>query len=140
MNRYLSYMVSIAHLKNGITSMVFIDNCKVTATQGRFGPVRDVYNTLNKFEVAVKEAELTKLSSLEASYEDYTAMLYDAEKMLDKSKVSMKKELETQLDGIYIYIYIYVYIYIYIYSYICTYMYICISICIYIYIYMYKNT
>jgi hypothetical protein len=42
---------------------------QVTATQGRFAPVRDVYNTLNKFEVAVKEAELSKLSSLETSYE-----------------------------------------------------------------------
>jgi hypothetical protein len=62
-------------------------------------------------------------------------MLYDAEKMLDKSKVSMKKELETQLDGYntqmadmkavsqielpfsnerYIYTYICIYIYIYV--------------------------
>lgn len=81
-----------------------IGQCKelkeqVSSTQSRFEPVREIYNTLSKFEVAVKEGELNKLQSLETAYDDYTTMLYDAEKMLDKSKVIMKKELETQLDG-----------------------------------------
>ena len=81
-----------------------IAHCKelkeqVTATHARFEPVREIYNTLIKFEVAVKEGELGKLATLDSSFEDYTTMLYDAEKMLDKSKVSMKKELELQLDG-----------------------------------------
>ena len=81
-----------------------IGHCKelkeqVLSTQARFEPLRDVYSTLVKFEVALKETETSKLSSLETSFDDYTAMLYDVEKMLDKSKVSMKKELEIQLDG-----------------------------------------
>ena len=72
---------------------------QVTATQQRFEPLREIYATLNKFEVAVKENELNKLISLDTAFDEYTTMLYDTEKMLDKSKVSMKKELETQLDS-----------------------------------------
>ena len=81
-----------------------ITQCKelkeqVESTRARFEPVREIYNTLVKFEVAVKESELSRLTSLESSFEEFTTMLYEAEKMLDKSKVTMKKELELQLDG-----------------------------------------
>ena len=69
------------------------------ATQARFEPVREIYNTLAKFEVAVKEEELVMLSTLDSSFEEFSEMLIDAEKMLDKSKVTMKRELEAQLDG-----------------------------------------
>eukprot|EP01042_Synura_sphagnicola_P000546 gene546-588_t len=65
----------------------------------RFEPVREVYNTLGKFEVAVKEEELQMLSTLDTAFKEFAEMLIDAEKLLDKSKVTMKRELEAQLDN-----------------------------------------
>lgn len=65
----------------------------------RFDPVREIYNTLMKFEVTVKDDELEKLAGIDVAYEDFTVMLYDADKMLDKSKVTMKRDLENQMDA-----------------------------------------
>ena len=66
--------------------------------KNRFDPVREVYETLTKFEVTVKDEELLKLSGLQEAFEDFVSMLQDADKMLEKSKGSMKRELESQMD------------------------------------------
>jgi len=71
---------------------------KLGDTKGRFDPVREIYKTLSKFEVAVHEDEITMLESLDQAYEDFTYMVSDSEKMLDKSKVTMKRDLESQQE------------------------------------------
>jgi dynein heavy chain len=67
--------------------------------QQRFEPLREIYATLAKFEVTVKEDELVRLGGLESAFEDYAIMISDAEKALDKAKVGMKRDLEIQMDG-----------------------------------------
>jgi len=68
--------------------------------QARFEPVKEMYNYLLKmFEATVKEDEQIKLAGLETAYDEFVSMLFDAEKMLDKCKISMKRELETQVDS-----------------------------------------
>jgi dynein heavy chain, axonemal len=67
--------------------------------QERFEPVREIYTTLEKFEVALKEEEMMMLMGLETVYDEFTVTLVDAEKLLDRSKVSMKRDLEVQMDA-----------------------------------------
>jgi dynein heavy chain len=70
------------------------------AIQARFEPVKEIYNyLLRMFEATVKEDEQVKLASLESAHEEFVGMLSDAEKMLDKYKVSMKRELESQVEN-----------------------------------------
>ncbi len=64
----------------------------------RFDPVREIYNTLMKFDVSVKEDELEMLSGVDDAFAEHKSMLFDAEKMLDKGKVTMKRDLEQQMD------------------------------------------
>ena len=65
----------------------------------RFDPVREVYDTLTKFEVVVKEEELGDLGNLETAFDDFTSMLFDCDRMLEKAKVGMKRDLESQVDA-----------------------------------------
>ena len=67
--------------------------------KNRFNPVREIYDTLTKFEVVVKDDELQMLGNLETAFDDFKQMLLDSDKMLDKSKVGMKKELESQMEA-----------------------------------------
>lgn len=67
--------------------------------EGRFDPVREVYNTLMKFEVSVKDEEVQMLSNLDLAFEEFSQFIYDSEKMLDKSKVTMRRDLEVQMDS-----------------------------------------
>ena len=71
----------------------------LAATEARFDSLREVYNTLSKFKVTVKDEEVLNLNNLDASFEEYAVFLTDAEKVLDKSKVTMKRELKIQMDG-----------------------------------------
>ena len=80
-----------------------IASCKdlkenTVAVQARFDPVREVYNTLMRFEVPVKDDEMQMLTSLETAFDDFTTMLFDSDKMLEKCKVTMKRDLDSQLD------------------------------------------
>ena len=65
----------------------------------RFDPVREVYNTLMKFDVNVKEDEIQMLTSLDDAFDGHKSMLFDAEKMLDKGKSTMKRDLESQVGA-----------------------------------------
>ncbi len=65
----------------------------------RFDPAREIYNTLVKFDVVVKDNELEMLSTLDEAFSNHQSMLFDAEKMLDRYKSTMKRELEQQLDA-----------------------------------------
>ena len=80
-----------------------IGTCKdlkenLSSVKNRFDPVREVYETLTKFEVTCKDEELIKLAGLDEAFEDFVSMLQDADKMLEKGKTSMKRELESQMD------------------------------------------
>jgi hypothetical protein len=61
--------------------------------------VREIYQYLLKFEVSVKEEELGMLQGLDADFDDFNGFIYDSEKMLEKSKGTMKRELEIQMDA-----------------------------------------
>ena len=67
--------------------------------QGRFDPMREVYDTLVKFEVVVNEGEAAQLASLDDQFDEFKQMLGTADRMLDKAKVVMKRELEGQVDA-----------------------------------------
>lgn len=65
--------------------------------QSKFDPVREIYNTLMKFEVVVKEEELTALLTLDSGFQEFIDFVHDVEKVLEKCKVSMKRDLEVQV-------------------------------------------
>jgi dynein heavy chain len=68
------------------------------AVQERFSPVHEVYNTLMKFDVPVAEAELVQLNGLAESFTEHKDMLNMAEKLLDKGKHHMKRDLEQKVE------------------------------------------
>lgn len=72
---------------------------QLASLQSRFAPIREIYETLDKFDIVIKEEELKMKNSLDDAFDDHAKMIGDAEKMLDKSKVSMKKDLEVQMES-----------------------------------------
>ena len=68
------------------------------ATQNRFAPLREQYLTLQKYDVAITEDELTMLASLDGVWADYVKMLSDAQVMLDSARDRFKKELLQSSD------------------------------------------
>ncbi|CAM9180031.1 unnamed protein product [Ectocarpus fasciculatus] len=72
---------------------------QLDVTKDRFEPVREIYTTLAKFEVTVKEEELEMLNGLDNAFEDHVSMLLDSERMLEKSKTGMKRDLEGQFES-----------------------------------------
>jgi hypothetical protein len=51
----------------------------LSLTEGRFDPLREIYNTLSKFEVTVKDDEVQMLNSLDTAFEDFATFLSDSE-------------------------------------------------------------
>ena len=66
-------------------------------TEARFEPLETQYRLLEKFEVAIKEAELAKLAGLRAEWSGYKTMLHDANFKLQKAKNDFKDELNASL-------------------------------------------
>ncbi len=64
----------------------------------RFHPLREMYEVLSKFDVAVPDEETNQLNGINDSFADHKSMLVAAEKSLEKSKVSMKRNLEEQIE------------------------------------------
>jgi hypothetical protein len=69
-----------------------ISTCKeskenMTGTKDRFDPVREIYNTLSKFEVSVKDEEVQMLTNLDTAFEEFAVFISESEKLLEKSKV-----------------------------------------------------
>lgn len=71
---------------------------QMASLQLKFTPIRDVYTTLSKFDVAIKDEERNMVNSLDEAFGEHVKMISDAEKLLDKSKINMKKELEAQME------------------------------------------
>ena len=62
-------------------------------TEARFEPLETQYRMLEKFEVAVKETELTKLASLRTEWQAYKATLHEHSGKLSKAKADFKDDL-----------------------------------------------
>jgi hypothetical protein len=60
--------------------------------------VREIYDTLTKFEVMIKDTELYDLNNLNNAFDDFTSMLYECDRALEKNKVTMKRDLDNQID------------------------------------------
>jgi hypothetical protein len=58
-----------------------------------------VYATLNKFEVVISEDEQAMLESLRPAGDAFKQMLHDVEAMLNRCKVNMKRDLETNISS-----------------------------------------
>lgn len=67
-------------------------------TQDRFDPVREIYNTLSKFEVSVKDEEVQMLTNIDAAFEEFTSFITDSEKLLEKSKVTYFKLIKYHIS------------------------------------------
>ncbi|GMH50243.1 hypothetical protein TrRE_jg3287 [Triparma retinervis] len=65
----------------------------------KFGPLEDMYSTLSRFEVQITDEEHLMLDNLEVEWQSFNGMLGDVEKMLEKSKVNMKRDLETSVES-----------------------------------------
>jgi dynein heavy chain len=71
----------------------------VGSIEVRFEPLEAMYHVLQKFDVAVTEEEVTMLATMRTAFDEYKDMLVAAEKMLARSKVNMKRDLENALDS-----------------------------------------
>jgi dynein heavy chain, axonemal len=64
------------------------------SVEARFEPLNLQYKLLEKFEVTIKEEELSRLSLLPAAWQNFTTTLVEAERKLNDAKKNMKKDLE----------------------------------------------
>ena len=65
----------------------------------KFSPLDAMYNTLAKFEVQITDEEHKLREELHGEWTAFNDMLVSVEKMLDKSKVNMKRDLETSVEA-----------------------------------------
>ncbi|GMI21327.1 hypothetical protein TeGR_g3290 [Tetraparma gracilis] len=65
----------------------------------KFAPLDAMYNTLTKFEVQITDEEHKFKDELPAEWTAFNQMLVDVEKMLEKSKVNMKRDLEMSVEA-----------------------------------------
>lgn len=65
----------------------------------QFEPLEEMYGALKKFEVQIPEAEMHMVNNLRTAFEEFKDMLSGSEKMLEKSKQNMKRDLESSLES-----------------------------------------
>jgi dynein heavy chain len=63
-----------------------------------FAPLEEMYTALKRFDVQVPESEQQMLNGLRGAFDDFKEMLSGSEKMLEKSKQNMKRDLESSLE------------------------------------------
>ena len=90
--------LNLDHLSESIKTL---KNLQKTSpeTEKRFSPLRTMYATLHKFEVQITDEERDMLDNLQTCWEAFQIMLTTCEKMLEKSKVNMKRDLETNVES-----------------------------------------
>ena len=69
------------------------------AIEERFLPLESTYELLAKFDVAVDEAELTRLATLRPTWEAFQAELDAGEEVIKTAKSSMKKETTEAINA-----------------------------------------
>ena len=57
------------------------------------------YATLTKFDVQVASNEIVKLQELRPAWKEFLSMLDKAQHALDKAKVNMRRDLESNLEA-----------------------------------------
>jgi len=70
----------------------------IERTEARFEPLETQYRLLEKFEVQVKESELTRLAELRVEWGTFKKTLMDASTRLQKAKADFKDDLMTSLN------------------------------------------
>ena len=96
--KLLVHPSSLDHLSENIGCLkeILRDLPNIEAT---FEPLEEMYATLKKFEVQIPDPELQMLNGLRTAFEDFKEMLGGSEKMLEKSKQNMKRDLENNLEA-----------------------------------------
>ncbi|TYZ61865.1 hypothetical protein PybrP1_000798 [[Pythium] brassicae (nom. inval.)] len=84
---------SLDHLGESIRLLHEIRE-NVTSVTARFEPLQAKYELLAEFDVQTTDDEQRDLANLKTHWEAYEAMLVDANAMLQKSKTSMKQNLQ----------------------------------------------
>eukprot|EP01063_Lacrimia_lanifica_P009197 TRINITY_DN1620_c2_g3_i1.p1 TRINITY_DN1620_c2_g3~~TRINITY_DN1620_c2_g3_i1.p1 ORF type:complete len:4609 (+),score=2253.81 TRINITY_DN1620_c2_g3_i1:158-13984(+) len=67
------------------------------ATEGRFKPVKDQYQLLDKYEYQYPEDEVQKLAGLDEAWKNFKQTVFEGKKQLDKEKEKFKQELEQDI-------------------------------------------
>ena len=65
-------------------------------TEGKFAPLTEEFQILEKYEVTVEEAHLTNLNQLSDEWHVFQECLKDAEAMLKKHKVPLNRTKKFQ--------------------------------------------
>ncbi|KNC97489.1 uncharacterized protein SPPG_07404 [Spizellomyces punctatus DAOM BR117] len=66
--------------------------------EAQFGPIREQYEILEKYEVQIKAEEKTLLETLPVSWANFQQTITDAEKSLQESKAKFKAELLSSVE------------------------------------------
>ena len=67
--------------------------------EGRFGPLEDKYACLAKYDVQVTDAETQIRNNLRTQWVEFQAAAADAEAVLKRQKVAMKKSVQEDLSS-----------------------------------------
>ena len=67
--------------------------------QSKFEPIRNIYSTLIKADVTIREDELNQLTSLDPLYEEFGTLIAETQVALEKNKGVMKRDLDGQLEA-----------------------------------------
>lgn len=70
----------------------------LAATESQFGPIREQYQILEKYEVPIAEEEKILLENLKSAWASFQCDLADADKELQESKAKFKTELLSSVD------------------------------------------
>ena len=90
--------LNLDHLSESIKTLKHLQKTS-PEIEKKFGPLRMMYATLQKFEVQITDEEREMLDSLQGCWDAFGTMLGISEKMLEKSKVNMKRDLETNVES-----------------------------------------
>ena len=73
-------------------------NSKASSIEAQFGPIREQYQILEKYEVPIKDTEKQQLETLQESWVAMQQTMVEAEKQLQDSKQKFKSDLLTSVD------------------------------------------
>jgi dynein heavy chain len=84
---------------NASLNLLHENQKELESIETRFEPIENMYQVLQKFDVQTTDTEHSMLATLRPTFDEYTEMLGTSEKMLARSKINMKKNLESALDS-----------------------------------------
>ena len=90
--------LSLDHLSALINTLKTLQK-ECPSIEESFQPLEEKYQVLQKFDVQTTDEENLKLTTLHETYETFKEMLVETEKSLEKSKVTMKRDLEANLES-----------------------------------------